>query len=79
MLNDQGGKLMENLENGDDTLILQQRLDDMNHRWNGLRSKSIAIRFVYYFRLAKSNGPNWVTGMCDRNQLSPWLIVFKLI
>lgn len=39
-----GRKLLGSLTSQEDAVMLQRRLDEMNHRWNHLKSKSIAIR-----------------------------------
>lgn len=41
-----GRKLLGSLTSQEDAVMLQRRLDEMNHRWNHLKSKSIAIRCV---------------------------------
>lgn len=41
-----GRKLLGSLTSQEDAVMLQRRLDEMNHRWNHLKSKSIAIRYV---------------------------------
>lgn len=49
-----GRKLLGSLTSQEDAVMLQRRLDEMNHRWNHLKSKSIAIRYVktdYYYPL----------------------------
>lgn len=43
-----GRKLLGSLTSQEDAVMLQHRLDEMNHRWNHLKSKSIAIRCVSY-------------------------------
>lgn len=42
-----GRKLLGSLTSQEDAVMLQRRLDEMNHRWNHLKSKSIAIRCVF--------------------------------
>lgn len=39
-----GRKLLGSLTSQEDAVMLQHRLDEMNQRWNNLKSKSIAIR-----------------------------------
>lgn len=39
-----GRKLLGSLTSQEDAVMLQMRLDEMNQRWNHLKSKSIAIR-----------------------------------
>lgn len=39
-----GRKLLGSLTSQEDAVMLQRRLDEMNQRWNNLKSKSIAIR-----------------------------------
>lgn len=39
-----GRKLLSSLTSQEDAVMLQRRLDEMNQRWNHLKSKSIAIR-----------------------------------
>lgn len=39
-----GRKLLGSLTSQEDAVMLQRRLDEMNQRWNHLKSKSIAIR-----------------------------------
>lgn len=41
-----GRKLLGSLTSQEDAVMLQRRLDEMNQRWNNLKSKSIAIRWV---------------------------------
>lgn len=43
-LNATGQKLLGTLENQEEAVMLQRRLEEMNHRWNTLKHKSIAIR-----------------------------------
>lgn len=39
-----GRKLLSSLTSQEDAVMLQRRLDEMNQRWNHLKTKSIAIR-----------------------------------
>lgn len=39
-----GRKLLGSLTSQEDAIMLQRRLDEMNQRWNHLKSKSLAIR-----------------------------------
>lgn len=39
-----GRKLLSSLTSQEDAIMLQRRLDEMNQRWNHLKSKSLAIR-----------------------------------
>ena len=41
-----GRKLLTNLDGNEDAGTLQRRLEEMNQRWNYLKAKSIAIRYV---------------------------------
>lgn len=43
-LDNTGRKLLGSLTSQEDAVMLQRRLDEMNQRWNNLKSKSIAIR-----------------------------------
>lgn len=43
-LDNTGRKLLGSLTSQEDAVMLQRRLDEMNQRWNHLKSKSIAIR-----------------------------------
>lgn len=43
-----GRKLLGSLTSQEDAVMLQRRLDEMNQRWNHLKSKSIAIRWVQF-------------------------------
>jgi len=45
-LNATGQKLLGTLENQDEALLLHRRLEEMNTRWNTLKHRSIAIRYV---------------------------------
>lgn len=49
-----GQRLINSLSNDhggqDDALMLRRRLDDMNRRWHGLRAKTVAIRYIYFFK-----------------------------
>lgn len=42
-----GRKLLGSLTSQEDAVMLQRRLDEMNSRWNHLKSRSIAIRWVF--------------------------------
>ncbi len=39
-----GRKLLSSLTSQEDAIMLQRRLDEINQRWNHLKSKSLAIR-----------------------------------
>lgn len=46
-LNTSGKKLLNSLASQEDAVMLQRRLDEMNQRWHHLKTKSMAIRYVY--------------------------------
>ena len=42
-----GRKILNHMEgNEEDSVIIQQKLEEINHRWNHLKAKSITIRYV---------------------------------
>ena len=41
-----GRKILSQLEGQEDASIIQKRLEEMNQRWNYLKAKSIAIRYL---------------------------------
>ncbi len=44
-------KMVKALGSSEEAVFLQQRLDDMNQRWNDLKSKSANIRSVTHTHL----------------------------
>lgn len=52
-LDNTGRKLLGSLTSQEDAVMLQRRLDEMNQRWNHLKAKSIAIRWVLDAPLTK--------------------------
>lgn len=50
-----GKNLLNNLASQEDAVMLQRRLDEMNQRWQHLKTKSMAIRYLnslhfFFFR-----------------------------
>ncbi|CAD6995770.1 unnamed protein product [Ceratitis capitata] len=56
-----GRKLLGSLTSQEDAVMLQRRLDEMNQRWNNLKSKSIAISVKLSARDASLPKPNHST------------------
>ncbi|KAK8748100.1 hypothetical protein OTU49_016316 [Cherax quadricarinatus] len=68
-LNATGQKLLGTLENQDEAVMLQRRLEEMNQRWNTLKHKSIAIR-----NRLEGNSENWNTLLLSLRELIEWVI-----
>ncbi|XP_064105399.1 dystrophin-like isoform X14 [Macrobrachium nipponense] len=68
-LNATGQKLLGTLENQDEAVMLQRRLEEMNQRWNTLKHKSIAIR-----NRLEGNAENWNTLLLSLRELIEWVI-----
>ncbi|XP_031638601.1 dystrophin, isoforms A/C/F/G/H isoform X5 [Contarinia nasturtii] len=64
-----GRKLLGSLTSQEDAVMLQRRLDEMNHRWNHLKSKSIAIR-----NRLESNSEHWNALLLSLRELTEWVI-----
>ncbi|XP_042867861.1 extensin-like isoform X3 [Penaeus japonicus] len=68
-LNATGQKLLGTLENQDEAVMLQRRLEEMNQRWNTLKHKSIAIR-----NRLEGNAENWNSLLLSLRELIEWVI-----
>ncbi|KAK8373968.1 hypothetical protein O3P69_007893, partial [Scylla paramamosain] len=68
-LNATGQKLLGTLENQEEAVMLQRRLEEMNHRWNTLKHRSIAIR-----NRLEGNNENWSTLLLSLRELIEWVI-----
>ncbi|XP_042209201.1 dystrophin-like [Homarus americanus] len=68
-LNATGQKLLGTLENQDEAVMLQRRLEEMNQRWNTLKHKSIAIR-----NRLEGNSENWNSLLLSLRELIEWVI-----
>ncbi|XP_055532577.1 dystrophin, isoforms A/C/F/G/H isoform X7 [Wyeomyia smithii] len=68
-LDNTGRKLLGSLTSQEDAVMLQRRLDEMNQRWNHLKSKSIAIR-----NRLESNSEHWNTLLLSLRELTEWVI-----
>ncbi|XP_064549815.1 dystrophin, isoforms A/C/F/G/H isoform X10 [Drosophila montana] len=64
-----GRKLLGSLTSQEDAVMLQHRLDEMNQRWNNLKSKSIAIR-----NRLESNSEHWHALLLSLRELTEWVI-----
>ncbi|XP_037038480.1 dystrophin, isoforms A/C/F/G/H isoform X6 [Bradysia coprophila] len=64
-----GRKLLGSLTSQEDAVMLQHRLDEMNQRWNHLKSKSIAIR-----NRLESNAEHWNALLLSLRELTEWVI-----
>ncbi|KMZ02647.1 uncharacterized protein Dsimw501_GD19294, isoform U [Drosophila simulans] len=64
-----GRKLLGSLTSQEDAVMLQRRLDEMNQRWNNLKSKSIAIR-----NRLESNSEHWNALLLSLRELTEWVI-----
>ncbi|XP_029733075.2 dystrophin, isoforms A/C/F/G/H isoform X10 [Aedes albopictus] len=68
-LDNTGRKLLGSLTSQEDAVMLQRRLDEMNQRWNHLKSKSIAIR-----NRLESNSEHWNALLLSLRELTEWVI-----
>ncbi|XP_055596147.1 dystrophin, isoforms A/C/F/G/H isoform X5 [Uranotaenia lowii] len=68
-LDNTGRKLLGSLTSQEDAVMLQRRLDEMNQRWNHLKSKSIAIR-----NRLESNSEHWGALLLSLRELTEWVI-----
>ncbi|XP_065094733.1 dystrophin-like isoform X2 [Ochlerotatus camptorhynchus] len=68
-LDNTGRKLLGSLTSQEDAVMLQRRLDEMNQRWNHLKSKSIAIR-----NRLESNSEHWNALLLSLRELIEWVI-----
>ncbi|XP_058831030.1 dystrophin, isoforms A/C/F/G/H isoform X2 [Topomyia yanbarensis] len=68
-LDNTGRKLLGSLTSQEDAVMLQSRLDEMNQRWNHLKSKSIAIR-----NRLESNSEHWNALLLSLRELTEWVI-----
>lgn len=88
-LDNTGRKLLGSLTSQEDAVMLQRRLDEMNQRWNHLKSKSIAIRYsiiihlyeylhskLHLFRRNRleSNSEHWNALLLSLRELTEWVI-----
>ncbi|XP_065355048.1 dystrophin, isoforms A/C/F/G/H isoform X4 [Calliphora vicina] len=64
-----GRKLLGSLTSQEDAVMLQRRLDEMNQRWNNLKSKSIAIR-----NRLENNSEHWNALLLSLRELTEWVI-----
>ncbi|XP_055923872.1 dystrophin, isoforms A/C/F/G/H isoform X9 [Eupeodes corollae] len=64
-----GRKLLSSLTSQEDAVMLQRRLDEMNQRWNNLKSKSVAIR-----NRLESNSEHWNALLLSLRELTEWVI-----
>ncbi|XP_075145730.1 dystrophin isoform X8 [Haematobia irritans] len=64
-----GRKLLGSLTSQEDAVMLQRRLDEMNQRWNNLKSKSIAIR-----NRLENNSEHWNALLLTLRELTEWVI-----
>ncbi|XP_055852377.1 dystrophin, isoforms A/C/F/G/H isoform X8 [Episyrphus balteatus] len=64
-----GRKLLGSLTSQEDAVMLQRRLDEMNQRWNNLKSKSVAIR-----NRLESNSEHWNALLLSLRELTEWVI-----
>ncbi|XP_063701711.1 dystrophin, isoforms A/C/F/G/H isoform X5 [Culicoides brevitarsis] len=64
-----GRKLLSSLTSQEDAVMLQRRLDEMNQRWNHLKTKSIAIR-----NRLESNSEHWNALLLSLRELTEWVI-----
>ncbi|XP_055627609.1 dystrophin, isoforms A/C/F/G/H isoform X2 [Toxorhynchites rutilus septentrionalis] len=68
-LDNTGRKLLGSLTSQEDAVMLQSRLDEMNQRWNHLKSKSVAIR-----NRLESNSEHWTALLLSIRELTEWVI-----
>ncbi|KAG5680613.1 hypothetical protein PVAND_010107 [Polypedilum vanderplanki] len=64
-----GRKLLGSLTSQEDAIMLQRRLDEMNQRWNHLKSKSLAIR-----NRLESNSEHWNALLLSLREMTEWVI-----
>ena len=68
-LTDRSCQILQTLDRQEDSLLLQRKLDEMNHRWNTLRLKTISLRS----RL-ESNSEQWNQLLLSLRELIEWVI-----
>jgi hypothetical protein len=68
-LNDRSLQILQTLESQDDALLMQHKLEEMNHRWNTLRLKTISLRS----RL-ETSAEQWNQLLLSLRELTEWII-----
>lgn len=68
-LNERSSQLLQSLESQEDALLLRRKLEEMNHRWNALRLKTVSLR-----NRLESNADQWNQLLLSLRELTEWVI-----
>lgn len=68
-LSERSSQLLQSLESQDDALLLTRKLQEMNHRWNALRLKTVSLR-----NRLESSADQWNQLLLSLRELTEWVI-----
>ncbi|KAG8192219.1 hypothetical protein JTE90_014082 [Oedothorax gibbosus] len=68
-LSERSSHLLQSLESQDDALLLGRKLQEMNHRWNALRLKTVSLR-----NRLESSTDQWNQLLLSLRELIEWVI-----
>ncbi|KFM57965.1 Dystrophin, isoforms A/C/F/G/H, partial [Stegodyphus mimosarum] len=68
-LSERSSQLLQSLESQDDALLLGRKLQEMNHRWNALRLKTVSLR-----NRLESSADQWNQLLLSLRELTEWVI-----
>nr|XP_015911947.1 dystrophin isoform X3 [Parasteatoda tepidariorum] len=68
-LSERSTHLLQSLESQDDALLLGRKLQEMNHRWNALRLKTVSLR-----NRLESSADQWNQLLLSLRELTEWVI-----
>ncbi|KAF8767648.1 Dystrophin like protein [Argiope bruennichi] len=68
-LSERSSHLLQSLESQDDALLLGRKLQEMNHRWNALRLKTVSLR-----NRLESSADQWNQLLLSLRELTEWVI-----